>query len=95
MMRCSFWEGIRHRDAFSYSRERGKERGSEEGVKGGTEKGRVGKRDSGCERERKRGREVNVNRKEMTTHMLLLHTYVHVLCISTHFKNNIPLLELS
>ena len=58
------------------------------------EKGRVGKRDSRSERERKRGREVNLNRKEMTTHMLLLCTYVHVLCISTHFENNIPLLEL-
>ena len=72
----------------------GKERGSKGGGKGGMEKGRVGKRDSGSERERKRGREVNLNRKEMTTHMLLLCTYVYVLWISTHFKNNIPLLEL-
>ena len=43
---------------------------------------------------KEKGREVNLNRKEMTTHMLLLCTYVYVLCISTHFENNIPLLEL-
>ena len=33
----------------------GKERGSKGGGKGGLEKGRVGKRDSGSERERERG----------------------------------------
>ena len=55
-MRCSFWESSRYRDAFSYSRERGKER-EREGRKGGTERGREGGWERGTARVKEKGRE--------------------------------------